>query len=231
MDNQQPSFKIINMKKNAQKYIIKENTQYGQYLTLKLIERKTKKGVEFVWKVKHLISGTIQWKRGAYLYHATIKYNELKNTNTHQLGLRGYLYRTSWMGAKHRGHEYNLSKEEYDNLTMQNCYYCGAKPSYSTNDKLKKRGNVNQPPFAYNGVDRLNSKIGYTIENCVPCCKQCNIMKNIYTVDEFLNKATQIYLFNLKKGSTTIPKGSTLKANVSGKGEHLNSKAEDEDIV
>jgi 5-methylcytosine-specific restriction endonuclease McrA len=42
------------------------------------------------------------------------------------------------------------------------------------------------------GLDRIDSSIGYTIENCVPCCKDCNIMKNAKGYDEFIQKCKQI---------------------------------------
>lgn len=46
-----------------------------------------------------------------------------------------------------------------------------------------------------NGIDRLDSNIGYNIENCVTCCKQCNIMKNVWSEKDFLNKIKEIYEF------------------------------------
>jgi hypothetical protein len=30
----------------------------------------------------------------------------------------------------------------------------------------------------YNGIDRVDSKFGYTIENSVTCCALCNYTKN-----------------------------------------------------
>lgn len=30
----------------------------------------------------------------------------------------------------------------------------------------------------YQGIDRVNSKIGYTLGNVVPCCKKCNTVKS-----------------------------------------------------
>ena len=43
-------------------------------------------------------------------------------------------------------------------------------------------------PVRINGIDRINSDKGYTIDNCVPCCAQCNHMKLDYTTEEFLTK-------------------------------------------
>jgi hypothetical protein len=39
--------------------------------------------------------------------------------------------------------------------------------------------------YTYNGVDRIDNSIGYTKENCVPCCTICNWAKSNRGVDEF----------------------------------------------
>lgn len=36
-----------------------------------------------------------------------------------------------------------------------------------------------------NGIDRVDSSIGYTIQNSVPCCKICNYAKHNLTLEEF----------------------------------------------
>ena len=38
----------------------------------------------------------------------------------------------------------------------------------------------------YNGIDRIDNNIGYTIDNSVSCCKYCNFAKNDFLLDEFL---------------------------------------------
>jgi len=73
-------------------------------------------------------------------------------------------------GAKSRKIEFFLSSEQFLSLIKQDCFYCGTKPK-----KLRyysKYDNV-----SYNGVDRLDSDKGYMYDNCVPCCKYCNISK------------------------------------------------------
>ena len=71
---------------------------------------------------------------------------------------------------------------------------------------------------AVNGIDRIDSNIGYIKENCVSCCWTCNKMKNNFSQKEFLEKINKIYC-NFKS-STTIPQGSTSQANGDGNGEN-----------
>lgn len=114
-------------------------------------------------------------------------------------------------GAVERNLEFSLSEEEVAKLLLQECYYCGE-------------------PIA-DGIDRVSSSIGYVSDNVVPCCKVCNIMKNKFSLDLFLNKVNKIYNKFFIKSSTTIPKGSTSQAYGGGSGKPLTGKAEGEDIV
>ena len=72
--------------------------------------------------------------------------------------------------------EFALSKNDYKNITEQDCYLCGKK-STETN---------------INGIDRVDNAIGYTFENCKACCKECNHMKNSYALDTLLAKIDSI---------------------------------------
>lgn len=70
--------------------------------------------------------------------------------------------------AKRRNINFNLSKEEFYNLTSKECYYCG--------EKIKE----------YNGIDRIDSVKGYELNNCVSCCEICNKMKSNYNKEEWI---------------------------------------------
>ena len=59
-----------------------------------------------------------------------------------------------------------------------NCYLCGKEPS----DKH------------LNGIDRIDSKIGYEFGNILCCCGDCNYIKNEYNISDLLIKFNQIYL-------------------------------------
>ena len=76
--------------------------------------------------------------------------------------------------AEDRGIIFNLDDETFNELTNKECEYCGN--------------------FKYGcfGIDRVNSQLSYTINNCVSCCKTCNVMKLDYSEKEFLQKCLAI---------------------------------------
>lgn len=90
--------------------------------------------------------------------------------------LRGYK-----LGALRRGLIFKLSNEEFKNLTSQNCHYCGDPPY---NEKYESKYEEN---FIYNGIDRVNPLKGYTVENCVPCCRRCNWAKHKSSYADYMS--------------------------------------------
>lgn len=67
---------------------------------------------------------------------------------------------------------FELQYEEFENLVIQDCYKTREVSSISGNGKFKYVHSINM-----NGIDRVNNDLGYSIENCVPCCKRCNTAK------------------------------------------------------
>ena len=67
-----------------------------------------------------------------------------------------------------------------------------------------KKFNKTDTIFKRNGIDRLNSKLGYFLDNCVPCCATCNTMKMSLGEKEFITHINKISNFFENKGSTTI---------------------------
>jgi 5-methylcytosine-specific restriction endonuclease McrA len=86
---------------------------------------------------------------------------------TYKSPVEGRLY----SNYKKDGKEFFLLFDEFSQLVNSNCYYCGSKPFLIRYNKTKSR----EKPL--NGIDRLNSKLGYIKENCVPCCVHCNRAK------------------------------------------------------
>lgn len=93
-------------------------------------------------------------------------------------------YRNYLRRALKRKLPFELSLEYFEELCTGVCEYCGGD--------------------AY-GVDRVHPDKGYTMENSVPCCKTCNMMKYTYSQEKFLNQIKNIHDYlNLGK-LTTIP--------------------------
>jgi hypothetical protein len=82
---------------------------------------------------------------------------------------------------------FDLTEEQFIALAQQSCYYCGTEPTQVM------RGQDYHGTFTYNGIDRLNNDVGYTVENCVPCCKWCNYAKRERTLNEFLCWIGRVY--------------------------------------
>lgn len=64
-------------------------------------------------------------------------------------------------------------------MIQQRCHYCDSPPIVFYK-KLKSREGV-----TYNGIDRVDSSGGYTLNNVVTCCKFCNFAKSRWSVEEF----------------------------------------------
>jgi hypothetical protein len=182
------------MKKlNAKKYNILPNENYGPYITIEETIRNNKKSIERLWRVKHLITEKETIMRPSYLIIVKRRYdNKLKNGGI-QKGLKNYLFNNCTRGAKMRNHEFNLTYSEFESIIFKDCYYCGIEPQKATNKIIIVRGNTNEPPIYYNGIDRIDSNIGYTMDNCVPCCSICNYMKHTLDTESFLKKIESIY--------------------------------------
>jgi len=80
-------------------------------------------------------------------------------------------------GAKRRNYIFDLSKKDLERMAQGNCYLCGNPPLRLYKNKFGE--------FLYNGVDRINNLLGYTLENCKPCCWQCNKIKGKMSLSEF----------------------------------------------
>ena len=97
-----------------------------------------------------------------------------------------YQYKKS---AERRELDFPLSKHEFRRFTKQPCHYCGQKPQgiwksvHNTGD------------YICNGIDRKNNDIGYVIDNCVPCCTQCNYFKTDMEYDKFVEYLDRVAVF------------------------------------
>ena len=98
------------------------------------------------------------------------------------------VYETYRRHADKRKQCFELTIEQFTLIISQCCHYCGIAPEHI----MEHRNDV----ITYNGVDRVNNDIGYTVDNCVPACEKCNKAKLTSSVDDFYKWLERAYLFN-----------------------------------
>lgn len=82
-------------------------------------------------------------------------------------------YKRYKMSAIKRGYSFDLSQSEFLAFWKKSCHYCG---------------NI----INTIGLDRIDNSQGYSIENVVPCCTACNIMKHTLDGEQFIKKCIAI---------------------------------------
>ena len=97
-----------------------------------------------------------------------------------------YLYTSFLNSQKHRNIDVTLTFENFVALCeTPNCHYCDA---LTSRDKHRKKIQSN----AYM-IDRKDNNLGYTVENSLSCCWDCNNLKsNKFSYEEFLKLRTFI---------------------------------------
>lgn len=75
---------------------------------------------------------------------------------------------------------FDLSFEYFNELIVSNCFYCNSSPSNQRKNSSFRNN------FKYTGIDKVDPSKGYTTDNCVPCCRKCNVAKNNMSLTEFI---------------------------------------------
>jgi hypothetical protein len=89
-----------------------------------------------------------------------------------------YHYKNYRLSAETRRLEFPLTKDEFILIVSLPCYYCG----------------IIQPK-GFNGIDRLDSTIGYSLDNCKSCCEMCNMMKGTTGQNVFIQRVEHILTY------------------------------------
>jgi hypothetical protein len=108
-----------------------------------------------------------------------VTYNKLAQGNLFPNSFKHYnpIYSKYISSANARKLDFKIDKFIFTIITNKPCYLCG---------KLNTE-------YHQNGLDRINSSIGYLENNVYSCCGNCNYMKNNYTYKEFIDKCLLIY--------------------------------------
>lgn len=84
-------------------------------------------------------------------------------------------FRSYILRANKKGIEFSLSLDDFNNILSKDCIFCGS--------------------FSKMTIDRINSKLGYSLENTQPACYMCNLMKYTHSQEQFLNQVKKINRF------------------------------------
>ena len=109
------------------------------------------------------------------------------------------IYRVQYSHIKRRHSKFSgeiFSFEEFVKKSESPCYYCGLEWSKEIQDRRNetiKDGLFSDVVVKCNGIDRIDSEVGYTSKNTVPCCKYCNTAKNTMTQQEFKRWIVRVY--------------------------------------
>ncbi len=140
-----------------------------------------------------------------------------KNTTNRPRKPPGYASLMAWYrdyahGAKSRSRDFLLTVEEFSILVYDHCHYCGALPmpynGYITRKSKKRKTDgkytasdacIDRAWINVNGIDRKDNSVGYTVENCVPCCPTCNKAKHNSSYEEFILYLDNLVNFRTKK--------------------------------
>ena len=99
-----------------------------------------------------------------------------KKERDHRLKTRFSKYQ---LGAKSRNIQFELTLNEFDNITSKPCFYCGDLPT-------------DEFGYKFVGVDRIDSAKGYFVGNVIPCCADCNRMKSKFYITDWITQISKI---------------------------------------
>lgn len=122
---------------------------------------------------------------------------KLLNATDSQIGINFSNYKSR---SKIKKWNFNLTREQFKDLVLKNCYYCNQEPNQFRQDRCKNK-RARDSAFLMNGIDRLDSSIGYEIDNCVPCCEDCNKAKRNLSEYQFLELIKRIYEYRIKNNN------------------------------
>jgi len=88
---------------------------------------------------------------------------------------------TNYKNRRKENRNIEFDKHVFLEITDNACYLCGKVPT-----------NTHK-----NGIDRFDNEIGYKVENCRPCCGDCNHMKRTMQYTDFINQLVKIQTYKV----------------------------------
>ena len=142
----------------------------------------------------HLVRGTTQ-SCGCYQKER----NKAKSQkNPDDVNLTSLYHNYKW-SAYQRKHPFELSKEEVKSLVLADCSYCGSPPTLNILTHKNSDTPGREQGLMYNGIDRIDNALGYTLSNSATACFICNRAKSSLTLLEWETWLQRITLYRVEK--------------------------------
>jgi len=135
-------------------------------LLVKVLDLPEQSHLKVLWKCDKCGKKQLKQFRHCNTLCKTCSNKERKGNSDYSFihGNRQYsIYKSK---AKHRNLVFDLTVDEFNEITSKPCHFCGDK------EKI--------------GIDRKQNNIGYTLENSLPCCYVCNWSKRDLDYNVFL---------------------------------------------
>lgn len=188
-------------KRNALiKAIDLSNQKFGRVTILRELSRE-KYGIRWEFKCECGNIGTAigtELRRGNVRSCGCLVIDTIRNTNRKGKGHSGFRRLLAQYRYRAKKDEilFELTEEEFRDLTQQKCHYCGSAPSQvSINSGIFTEEGKIYSTYIYNGIDRKSPKLGYIKSNCVACCGECNYRKLDWEYEEFKSWVNKVYFY------------------------------------
>ena len=174
------SFKIKNM--NTKNPLILAGTKFNRLTCIEYLGKDTNRRRSYLWLCecgnKKAIDGNFV-KRGSTKSCGclSIESKKLRKIPDEEFGINTVIQQYK-KGAKNRELVFKLTTEQVKVFLAKECYYCGKPKSNCLKTKLHNN-------FYYSGIDRIDNSKGYTLDNCVSCCMDCNKAKLAMNREDF----------------------------------------------
>lgn len=162
----------------SRKYIIGQVLENGLKIVDGPFESNTKRNVKYLVECPSCNSSNLK-------YGNTLKNIKIGCSPCYAKSLRrtdkkpafSKYYSSLKANAKSRSIEVEISLDEFVKIASNNCYWCDLPPQPKNGFKEW------QDSVMISGIDRKDNSIGYTVQNSVPCCYDCNRAKSDLPID------------------------------------------------
>lgn len=137
---------------------------------------------------------------------ATLGYRRKSKYTPTEAALRS-LFTSYQSKARQYKRSFRLSFDRFVALVSAPCAYCGCAPKR----EFTRPGGTHRVSVKCNGIDRVDSTLGYEEDNTVTACWTCNTAKNSMSLSEFKSWISLVFT-NLSKTEAVVASSDEIRS-------------------